>query len=408
MLSTASCVATLLAQQKAVQKSLNITFVERAANAVVSYATYLGQMFYPTHLAVLYPYSRANLKIAEIILDLGLLVAISAICFLWRRKYPFLTIGWLWYLGMLVPMIGIVQVGLQTHGDRYTYLPQIGLYIAITWGAVELFRKWRLRPEIAAVVATTILVALTACTHHEASFWQNGETLWNHAIDNGSDSSVAHYSLGTLLLRKRQPDAALTEFEKALKVNPDYAEAEMNVGVALLQKGDLDGAISHTRKAVEIDPDYFEADYNLGNLLQQRGQPDEGISHYRKALAARPNYPEAHNSLGVALAQKGQLDQAIPELEEALRLKPNYAEAHSDLGNALASQHKFDQAIPHHLEALRLNPNSAQARYNLGYTLLQAGRREEAVAQFEETLRLNSDYTEARNRLRELGVPASP
>jgi tetratricopeptide (TPR) repeat protein len=407
-LSTASCVVTLLAQHEVLQKTLNITFIERAANAVVSYATYLGQMFYPAHLAVLYPYSKADLKIAGVILDLGLLFAISVICFLWRRKYPFLTIGWLWYLGMLVPMIGIVQVGLQTHGDRYTYLPQIGLYIAVAWGAVELFKKWRVRPEIATIAASIAVIALTACTYREASFWQNGETLWKHAIENGSNSSVAHYSLGTLFLRQGQLDAALTEFEKALQINPNNAEAEMNSGVALLQKGDLDGAINHTQKALQIDPDYFEAEYNLGNLLQQRGQPDEAIPHYRKALVSKPSYPEAHNSLGVALAQKGELDAAIAEFEEALRLKPDYPEAHSDLGNALASQHKFDQAIPQHLEALRLKPNSPQARYNLGYTLLQAGRRDEAIAQFGEALRLNSNYTEARNRLRELGMAGSP
>ena len=404
-LSAISCIATVLAQGKALQKSLSFTFTERAANAAVSYVTYLGQMFYPAHLAVLYPYPKSDLRIAEALLCLGLLIVISAIFFLLRRSYPFLVVGWLWYLGMLVPMIGLIQVGLQTHADRYTYLPQIGLYIVVAWGAVELFKKWRLRPELRAVVAATTVVALTACTYHEVSFWQNGETLWNHAIDNGFDSSVARYSLGTLFLRKRQPDAALTEFEKALQINPDYAEAEMNVGVALLQKGDLEGAISHTRKAVEIDPDYFEADYNLGNLLQQRGQPDEAIPHYRKALAAKPNYPEAHNSLGVALAEKGELDQAITEVEAALRLRPDYAEAHSDLGNALASQRKFDQAIPHHIEAVRLSPNSPQAHYNLGYAFLEANRPQQAAAQFAETLRLNPNYTEAKKQLLNLGAP---
>ncbi len=407
-LSAISCIATVLAQGKALQKSLNFTFVERAVNAPVSYITYLGQMFYPAHLAVLYPYPKGHLRMAEALLCLGLLIVISAIFFLLRRSYPFLVVGWLWYLGMLVPMIGLIQVGLQTHADRYTYLPQIGLYIAVAWGSIELFKKWHLRSELRAAVAATIVVALTACTYHEVSFWQNGETLWNHAIDNGFDSSVARYSLGTLFLRKRQPDAALAELEKALQINPDYADAEMNVGVALLQKGDLDGAISHTRKAIEIDPGYFEADYNLGNLLQQRGRPDEAIPYYRKALAAKPNYPEAHNSLGVALAEKGELDRAIPEFEEALRLRPDYAEAHSDLGNALASQRKFDQAIPHHLEALRLNPNSPQAHYNLGYAFLEANRPQQAAAQFAETLRLDPNYTEAKKRLLELGISSSP
>ena len=406
VLSAASCIATVLAQEKALHKSLSLTFIERAANAVVSYAAYLGQMFYPAHLAVLYPYSKGDLKLASVIFDLGLLLALSAIFFLCRRKYPFLLVGWLWYLGMLVPMIGIVEVGVQTRADRYTYLPQIGLYILVAWGALQIVRTRRLRFEIPAITAAVIVIALTACTYHEVSFWKNGETLWRHAISNTSNNDIAHYSLGNELLRNHQIDAALFEFEKALQINPDYAEAEMNVGVILLQKGDIDGAINHTKKAVQIDPNYFEAEYNLGNLLQQRGQPDEAIPHYRSALSVRPNYAEAHNSLGVALAEKGELSGAIVEFEEALRLKPDYAEAHSDLGNALASQHKFEQAIPHHIEALRLNPNSPPAHYNLGYTLLQAGRRDEAAAQFAETLRLNPDYTAAKQQLRNLGVPS--
>jgi Flp pilus assembly protein TadD len=406
VLSAASCVATLLAQGQALEKSVKLTFIERLANAVASYATYLSQMFYPVHLAVLYPYSNGNLKFAEVILDLGLLLALSVIFFLWHRKYPFLLTGWLWYLGMLVPMIGLVQVGLQTRGDRYTYLPQIGLYILVAWGATELFRKWRLRPAIPAVAATTIVVALTACTYHEVSFWQSGETLWKHVIDNTSNNYTAHYSLGSELLRKHQLDPAVAEFDKALRINPDYADAEMNLGVAFLQKGDLDGAISHTQKAVQIDPKYFEAQYNLGNLLLERGQPDQAISHYQEAVAARPNYAQAHNSLAVALAQKGQLDQAVAEFEEALRLKPDYVEAQTDLGNALASRREFAEAIPHYLEALRLNPNFPQVHYNLGYALLQLGRREEAMAHFTEALRLNPDYNEAKQQLRNLGAPA--
>jgi tetratricopeptide (TPR) repeat protein len=403
VLSAASIVATILAQEKALEKSLKLSFAQRIANAAVSYVAYLREMFYPVKLAVLYPYR--NLTLAEVFLSFVFLGIVSVIFFLWRRQYPFLLVGWLWYLGMLVPMIGLVQVGLQTRADRYTYLPQIGLYILITWGAVELFSRSRVGRQISVVAASLVIVILTACTYRETSYWQNGETLWKHAIDNGSNSYVAHYSLGSVFLRRQQSDAALVEFEKALQINPDYAEAEMNVGVALLQKGDIDGAINHTRRALQIDPDDFEAEYNLGNLLQQHGQADEAIPHYRKALAAKPNYAEAHNSLGAALAQKGEVGQAIAEFEEALRLKPDYAEAHSDLGNALGSQHKFDQAIPHHIEALRLNPNSPQARYNFGYTLLQSGRREEAVVQFTEALRLNPDYRPANQQLRDLGVP---
>jgi tetratricopeptide (TPR) repeat protein len=408
VLSTASSVATLLAQGKALQKSLQLTFIERAANAVVTYAAYLGQMFYPIHLAVLYPYSKGTLNIAGVVLDLALLVAVTVVFLWWHRKYPFLVVGWLWYVGMLVPMIGLVQVGLQTRADRYTYLPQIGLYIALAWGAAELFKKWRLRPVIPAIATSIVVIALTACTYHQVSFWQNGETLWKHAIDSGSGSYVAYYSLGDFYLKQRQPDAALPEFAKALQIKPDYSDAEMDVGIALMQKGDLDGAITHTERATQIDPNFFEAQYNLGNLLLQRRDADGAISHYQRALQSKPDYAEAHTSLGAALAQKGQLEQAVVEFDQALRLNPDSAEAHNDLANTLASQRKFDQAIPHYIEALRLNPRAPQVHCNLGSTFLQLGRRDEAVAQFSEALRLNPEYTEAKKRLGELGIFSSP
>ena len=403
LLSAASCVATVLAQKQALEKSLNLTLVERVSNAVVSYVAYLSQMFYPEHLAVLYPYR--NLTLAEALVSLLFLGIVSVIFFLWRRRYPFLLVGWLWYLGMLVPMIGLVQVGAQTRADRYTYLPQIGLYILATWGAVELFARWRAGRKILAVAALLVIVALAACTYRDTSYWENSETLWKHAIANTSNNYIAHYNLGVVFLRKAQSAAALVEFQKALQINPDYADVEMNLGVVLQRSGDLDGAIRHTQKALQIDPDSPEALYNLGNLLLQRGHPDEGITYYRKALAIKPDYPEAHTNLGAALAQKGELDQAITEFDEALRLRPKYAEAHTDLGNALSSQRRFDEAIPHYVEALRLNPNSPETHYNLGDTLLQLGRREEAIAHFTEALRLNPDYAEAKRQLRNLGVP---
>ncbi len=399
VLSAASCMATVLAQEKVLEKSLKLTFLERAANAVVSYVAYLGQMFYPANLAVLYPYPKGKLGLAEVLLAALLLLIISVIIFLWRRKYPFLLVGWLWYLGMLVPMIGLLQVGAQARADRYTYLPLIGLYILMTWGVTELFAKSRRSRPLLAIAALLIIAVLAACTYRETSSWETSETLWKHAVDNTSDNYIAHYNLGVVFMRKSQSAAALVEFQKALQINPDYADAEMNLGVVLQRNGDLNGAISHTQRALQIDPDSPEVQYNFGNLLLQRGEPDQAILHYQNALAARPDYAEAHNNLGAALAQEGKLDQAIAQFSEALRFKPDYAEAHTDLANALASQRKFNLAIPHYLEALRLNPNSPEAHYNLGDTLLQLGRREEAVAHFTEALRLKPHYPEAEKAI---------
>ncbi len=201
-LSAASCVATILAQKQALEKHLNLAFTDRAGNAVVSYATYLWQMFYPAHLAVLYPYPKGHLRMAAVVPSFLLLLALSVVFFVWRRKYPFLLVGWLWYLGMLVPMIGLVQVGSQARADRYTYLPQIGLYLLVTWGAMELFTRWGFGRKILVVPALLVIVVLAACTYHETFYWENSEKLWKHAIDNTSNNDIAHYNLGSVLLRK--------------------------------------------------------------------------------------------------------------------------------------------------------------------------------------------------------------
>src|SRR5437667_3827405 len=199
VLSAASCVATLLAQQEALDASLKPPLGERVGNALVSYAMYLGQMIWPAHLAVLYPYPEVNLKVLQVVLALLLLLIISAAVFVWRKKYPFLLTGWLWYLGMLVPMIGIVQVGSQVRADRYTYLPQIGLYLLVAWGAMELFHRWRRSREVLAITAVLIIMALTTRSYLQTSYWRDTETLLKHAIASTSNNYIAHTNLAHTL-----------------------------------------------------------------------------------------------------------------------------------------------------------------------------------------------------------------
>ncbi len=448
-LSAASCVATLLAQKQALDISVKPPLEERVGNALISYAVYVGQMIWPARLAVLYPYPEGNLKVPQVILALLLLLMISVAFFLWRKKYPFLLIGWLWYLGMLVPMIGIIQVGSQVRADRYTYLPQIGLYLLVTWGAMELFHRWRRTREVLAITAGLIIVALTTRSNLQTSYWRDTETLWKHAIASTSNNYIAHNNLAQVLSQSGRFDEAIAECQKALKIKPDFAAAHNNLGSALLQNkqsgdgargqdGAVDEAIEHYRKALQIKPDFTQAHSNLGNALLQKGQMDEAIAQFQKTLEMEPNYAEAEFSLGNAFLQKREVNEAIAHYQNALEIDPDYSEARYNLGNAFVAEGKYSESIaayeaavrirPDYFEAhynmacvlatigntnealkefneaLRLNGNSAKVHFTLGSLLARMGRREEAIAHLAEALRLKPDYKDAMQQLRELGV----
>jgi tetratricopeptide (TPR) repeat protein len=449
VLSAASCVATLLAQKQALELSLKPPLGERVGNALVSYAMYLGQMIWPARLAVLYPYPEGNLKVLQVVLALLLLLIISAAVFLWRKKYPFLVTGWLWYLGMLVPMIGIVQVGSQVRADRYTYLPQIGLYLLVAWGGMELFHRWHRSREVLTVAAVLAVAALTAGSYFQTSYWRDTETLWKHAIATTSNNYIAHVNLAHVLSQSGRFDKAIAECREALKIKPDLAAAHNNLGDALIQnkqggrtvpgQNAINEAIGHFRAALQIKPDFMQARSNLGNVLLQKGQVDEAIAQFQKILEMDPHIAEAEFSLGKAFLQKREVNEAIAHYQRALEIDPDYAEARYNLGNAFVAEGQYSESIAayqaavrirpdffeahHNLacvlatigntnealkefnEALRLNGNSAKAHFTLGSLLGRMGHREEAVAHLTEALRLKPDYKDAKQQLRELGVP---
>jgi len=415
-LSAASCAITLLAQKQALEASLKPPLVERVGNALVSYAVYLGQMVWPARLAVLYPYPEGNLRIPHVVLALLLLLMISVAFFLWRKKYPFLLVGWLWYLGMLVPMIGIIQVGSQVRADRYAYLPQIGLYLLLAWSAMELFNQWRRSRVILAAAASLIIIALITRSYFQTFYWQDTETLWKHATATTSNNYIASNNLAQFLFQSGRFDEAIAECQKALKIKPDFASAHNNLGAALVenrrggngarrQDGAVDEAIVHYQRALQIDPDFAQAHSNLGTALLLKGQLNEAIVHYQKALEINPNFAEARYSLGNAFLAEGKYGESIANYEAALRIRPDYFEAHYNLGRVLATIGKTDEALKQFNEALRINRNSARLHCTLGSLLGRMGHREEAIAHLAEALRLEPDYEYAKQQLRELGVP---
>jgi tetratricopeptide (TPR) repeat protein len=370
VLTVGSCVATALVPEKMAADKL--PFGLRMENAVVSYVTYLWQMIHPLGLACVYPNPVNYLPLWQVAGALGLLLAISGAAWAFRQTHPWLIVGWFWYLGMMIPVIGIVQISYYAHADRYTYLPQIGLYLLLTWMAADLCAGWRHRRLVLGGFSTIILMALIFCARTQVSYWRNDELLWTHTVACTSDNYYAHDCLGLALFQKGKVDEAIAHYQKALQIKPDYVDAHIDLGIALSQKGSVDEAIAHYQTALQIKPDYAKAHYNLGNALLQKGKVDEAIAHYQTALQIKPDAVVAHNKLGIALSQKGSVDEAIAHFQKALQINPDYAKAHYNLGSALLKKGRVDEAIIHYQKALQIKPNYLEAQNNLAWVLATA------------------------------------
>jgi Flp pilus assembly protein TadD len=398
-LSGASCVATSVAQEGALVRLDFLPLGVRAANALISYVTYVGQFFYPLGLAVFYPHHGDKLAGWAIVGALLLLSGICVAAVVWRRRCPYVFVGWYWYVGMLVPVIGLVQVGLQAMADRYTYLPQIGLAVALAWGAKRAFASWPHRGRLLGGASALGLVALMGCAFHQTSFWRNSETLWNRATESTRDNAVAYANLGADLTEQGRTAEAIVQIEKALAIQPDYADAHNNLGMALAHCQRVDEAITQYRKALELNPDFADAHNNLGNTLARNGRLDEAIIHLRRALELKPDFAKVHNNLGSALHAMGRDAEAIVHLRTATELNPGVAECHYNLANALAKLGQYEEMEAEYQKALELKPGYVQAHNNLGAALLVRGRLDEGIGEFEAALKTKPDYTEARNNL---------
>jgi tetratricopeptide (TPR) repeat protein len=373
----------------------------RIANALVSYARYIGKTIWPADLAVLYPHPDlpggtpwAAWQIAG---AAGLLLGLTALVVVARR--PYALVGWLWYLGTLVPVIGLVQVGEQAMADRYAYLPAIGLFIAAAWAARDAATRWPAlrRPLVAA--AASVLVAAALATHAQARHWRSAEALYRHALAVAPAAPAMHNNLAIVLELRGERKLAIDHYREALRLEPRYAIAHANLGSALQAEGEADAAIERWREAVRIDPDLAPAHNRLGEALRARGDVAGATRHFQEAVRADPALAAARNNLGVALAAQRRFAEAAGQFREAARLEPENADAHNNLANALQLQGDLEEAVRSYRRALELRPAFAEAHCNLGIALEAQGRRAEAVEHYRRALEIDPQHAQARQRL---------
>lgn len=407
-LSAAASVVTFLVQRSAGAVAPGNVFPlsYRIGNAIVSYAIYLRKTVWPSDLAVFYPAAR-ELPLADVLLAFSLLSVLTALAFVARR--PYLVMGWAWFLGTLVPVIGLVKQGEQALADRFTYLPHVGLFVAATWGLGDLAAR-RLPRRISSASAIAALAAAGVVTYVQVGHWRNTETLFEHAIAVTEGNHVAHLNLGSALLEKGKLEAALHHLERAVEFSWNMSPSILaSYASALLTAGRHPEAIERCHEALRLDPDNERARFTLGMALAARGELERAMEEFRAVLARAPDHTGAHNQLGLALAARGDLDAAIEHYQAALRANPRFAAAHNNLAMALEEKGDPDRALAHYRETVRLAPEEPLGHANLGQVLLGRGLREEGEAELREALRLarareaqSSMVAELEARLREL------
>lgn len=410
VMTVISCVITYIAQQKggAIVQFEKIPLYHRIENALVSYVCYIGKIFCPSRLAILYPIRLSRIPAWQVA---GAIVILAGITFsfvlLAKRKHSLrpLIVGWFWFLGMLVPVIGVIQVGRQSMADRYTYLPAIGFFIMAAFGISELFARRRIQKIILGLLSIVLILAMTFGTYIQAGYFKDSETIFSRALDVTENNYIIHYNLGTALLSQKQLDQAIPHFEEAIKIEPRFTEAIGNLGLVFLEQNRLeeavntfqraismneakpepklysdlgyvlqlqgkhDQAVENYNKALSLDPAFIPAIFNMAGMLKLQGKLDGALSHYRRAMELSPGNAEVYNSIGIILSMKNQFEDASVYYSKALEIKPDIASAHKDLGKIYVIQKDFERAVISFTEALKYNPDLPDALNSLAWLL---------------------------------------
>jgi len=387
-LSVLSGIVTFFSQQsgETVVGMQHLPIISRIGNAVISYGKYMGKMIWPSRLAVFYPHSYVStIPVWQIGISALMLLIISLFVIRLFHSHKYLAVGWLWYLGTLVPMIGLVQVGTQAMADRYSYLPFTGLFIIIAWGAPELLRRLPHSRIVLALAAVVLLSAMMVRTWVQTGHWQNNCTLYSHAIAVTKNNSKMNYNLAVTLYDQGRFDEAIMHYREVLRIEPQNFKAHIHLGITLFEQGQYDEALEHFNMAVRLDPDSQEGHYNLGSALLLQSRLDEAAEHLQEAIRIKSE-PKTLNKLGTVYLRQGRADDAIIYYEYSLELKPGQPQVHRDLGVIFHQKGNFERVIYHWQKALEFDPDNIELMNNLAWIL--ATNQDTAFRNPEKAIRL--------------------
>lgn len=434
LIALISCVITFSVQKAggAVSALEAIPLATRILNAIVSYGAYVYKIFLPLNLAVIYPYTL-EIPLWQVVSSVLLLSAVSIFSIYKAKSHPYIIVGWLWFLGSLVPVIGLVQIGAHKMADRFTYIPLIGIFIIISFGTPHLSANFKSNKRILPVLAVITLFLLSLLSFRQIGYWENSKTLFTHAVKVTRQNKVAHNNLGVALFDEKDVEKAIFHYNKALEIDPRFIYALNNMGRALYEKKDFKGATDYYKKAIDINPHFTEAQnnlavsrektgnfteaydlykaaleknpnnidayYNLGILLEKMNNIEASINHYKKALLIDPNHKDAHFNLANIYKKTGDANNAAIHYNKTIQIQPDYKEAYNNLGVLMGMQNKLDPAIRYFEKAIEIDADFADAHNNIGLTLIRKGDVSKAIFHYKEALRINPDFKNARNNL---------
>jgi tetratricopeptide (TPR) repeat protein len=401
ILAAVSGVVTFLTQKagSVIFDTKTVPLADRVGNAFLSYARYIGKFFWPQNLAVFYPFDVGSLVVRQMAMSIVLLIVISVLVIYFGQNRRYLPVGWFWFIGTLVPVIGLVTFTGSAYADRFTYIPYIGLFIMLAWGLPELLSGWPNRKIVLGVAASMTLTALGIFAYWQVSVWNNSITLFSHALEVTQSNAVVHNYLGNSYFDLKRYQDAMESCKQAVNLMPDYAEANYNLGNAYSKLGRYQDAAQAYKQAVKIKPDYAEAYNNLAVAYVNIGSFQDALESCRQAVTIKPDYAEAYNNLGNACLSLGRWQDAIENYKQAIRIKPNWAVAYCNLGAAYGKIGSFQDAIEMYKQAVRIDPALAEAHNGLGAAYIDLGRYQDAIEPLKQVIRIEPDYADAHYNL---------
>jgi len=360
----------------------------RLQNAIISYIIYIENIVWPSHLAVFYPFPKM-IALPRVIISAAILIALTLLFVVNISRFPYLIVGWLWYIGTLVPVIGVIQVGSQSMADRYTYVPLIGISVMIAWGLPQLIGKWRSGRYILSGILCLIIPLLIWSAWVNAGYWKDNVTLFSHAIDVTRDNYLAHNSLGVALCDRGDFDAGINHYIEALRIYPEHIQALNNLGATLVKEREYGKSIEHFKKAIQLDPYFVNAHYNLGVALYSLGKVDEAIKEYQEVLQLNPQHSGAFQNIQIALAKQRKISDAIIQLNDALKTEPRNYMIHCRLAELYQSKGETKEAIGHYENALSINPGTDGVLHALAVLYGENGEYGKALLTLQKMVKLN-------------------